>query len=108
MNLEITITLHDYSTDIRFHNVDLSLLWLVFKSFVQRRSLTVKTLHAPEDTPTRLVQEYRDHLQFVYRWISRLNGDKPHDTPEKNWRDYVAAIVHYPLSPCETGDWFED
>ncbi len=55
-----------------------------------------------------LVKRYRDHLGFLYRWISRLNGDKPHDTPEKSWREYVAVMVHYPLSPWQTGDWFED
>jgi hypothetical protein len=44
----------------------------------------------------------------VYRWVSRLNGDKDHDTPEKNWRDYVKVIVYYPRSPWQTGDWFED
>lgn len=52
--------------------------------------------------------EERDHLQFLYRWISRLNGDKEHDKPESNWKQYVACMVHYPLSPWETGDWFEE
>lgn len=51
---------------------------------------------------------YRAHLCFMYRWISRLKGDKPHDTPEKNWRTYVLVLVNYPLSPWQTGDWFED
>jgi hypothetical protein len=51
---------------------------------------------------------YRDHLCFLYRWISRLNGDKPHDRPETEWRSYVGVMVHYPSAPWQTGDWFED
>lgn len=54
------------------------------------------------------IYSYRDHLRFLYRWISRLNGDKPHDQPESEWRTYVAAMVNYPLAPWQTGDWFED
>ena len=53
-------------------------------------------------------EEYRDHLRFLYRWISRLNGDKEHDRPETEWKTYLAAMVNYPLSPWETGDWFEE
>lgn len=54
------------------------------------------------------VDDLRQQLCFLWRWISRLNGDKPHDTPEKQWREYVSVMVHYPSSPYNTGDWFED
>lgn len=53
-------------------------------------------------------EEYRDHLCFLYRWISRLNGDKEHDRPEQEWKTYVACMVNYPDSPWQTGDWFEE
>lgn len=54
------------------------------------------------------LEDYREHLRFLYRWISRLNGDKPHDRPESEWKSYVEVMVHYPSSPWQTGDWFED
>ena len=53
-------------------------------------------------------QKCREELCFVWRWISRLNGDKPHDLPEENWKTYVATLVAYPSSPYNTGDWYED
>lgn len=53
-------------------------------------------------------QEYREQLRFIWRWISRLNGDKPHDTPEKDWKTYVGVLVNSPNAPHQTGDWFED
>lgn len=52
--------------------------------------------------------EYRYDLRFVWRWVDRLRGGKSHDDPEKNWRDYVGALVSYPRSPMETGNWFDD
>jgi len=53
-------------------------------------------------------KKYRDHLCFVWRWISRLNGDKEHDNPDKRWKEFVGVLVNYPISPYKTGDWFED
>lgn len=53
-------------------------------------------------------KQYREHLCFLYRWISRLNGDKSHDRPESEWKSYVSVMVNYPLAPWETGDWFEN
>lgn len=57
-----------------------------FLSLIQRpedyeilKELITQTFHAGE---AKGRDEYRDHLRFLYRWISRLNGDKPHDRPE--------------------------
>lgn len=61
-----------------------------------------------EEIANKEVSDYRQHLCFLYRWISRLNGDKSHDTPEKQWREYVAVMVNYPSAPYQTSDWFED
>lgn len=57
---------------------------------------------------TKIANKYREHLRFIYRWVSRLNGDKTHDRPESNWKEYVQCIIHYPISPWNTGDWFEE
>lgn len=67
-----------------------------------------KEITLAKEEERKEIREYRDHLCFLYRWISRLNGDKEHDTPEKSWKEYVAVIVNYPLAPWNTGDWFED
>ena len=53
-------------------------------------------------------EEQRENLQFIWRWISRLNGDKEHDRPEKEWKTYVAVLTNSPQAPYQTGDWYEE
>lgn len=54
------------------------------------------------------IKEYRETLRFMWRWVSRMNGDKAHDRPETEWKTYLACLVNSPNSPYNTKDWYED
>ncbi len=75
--------------------------------------LHVETLVTTLDKQTRKeiaveINSYREQLRFIWRWIDRLHGGKPHDRPEQNWKEYVAVLINYPSSPHNTKDWYED
>lgn len=57
------------------------------------------------DKAIEALENMRGELEFLWRWIDRLNGGQPHDKPEENWRDYASAMRHYPGNPMDNGDW---